>query len=99
MSRIAGRIEEEDVTDTQRLLTDVRDIHLTGLSQVRAVSRVGLPGAGPGSGGDPTVRGAWVAAASAGDWRPGRDSAPGRGQRRVPARGRTAAPCFQIVVG
>ncbi len=25
MSRIAGRIEEEDVTDTQRLLTDVME--------------------------------------------------------------------------
>jgi len=77
---------------------DLGGIHLSGVEQVRMLATVEWLVACRASAGDPVLRAGRVSSSWAWDWRPGRDSAPERGRRRVRVRGKRPSPCCEIAV-
>ncbi|WP_298447962.1 hypothetical protein, partial [Ferrimicrobium sp.] len=79
-------------TELPRLLTQLRDIHLSRLLLVRGpISRGVLLEAGRGSGDAPVSPAARVAPSSTWSWRRAAGSALGRGRQRARAVGRKVA--------
>ncbi len=73
-------------------------IHLSGVDQVRMLATVECLVARRASAGDPVLWAGRVSSSWVWGWRPGRDSAPERGRRRVRVRGKGPSPCCEIAV-